>query len=309
MVTPQGSNFLKGSALLDFQESTASFDVLSNMDPADLEDLIYAPSKLFRNHINASGEIRIAARGTFDWGSMQQTDFTATVEAEHLKLPMAQLDHFTASVIGDGSLITVANAEFGLYGGEGEGEFLMEWNPALDLLPYESNLSFSEVDFRKCLVFFRDEQSVKVSGKMDGNAYIEADFSTNFFAIANGAGFIQVRDGQLADLPLFRGFSRLIRRIFPSFKIFTITRLKGNFALKNGVVSSEDILFEGNVIRAKGQGSYTQSSGFDANIQAQTVGDGMIFSAVRIFTDPLLKLFEMKLTGTLSKPVWELEKF
>ncbi len=120
---------------------------------------------------------------------------------------------------------------------------------------------------------------------------------------------MEVVDGQLADLPLFTGFSRLIRRVFPSFKIFSITRLTGNFTIENGVVSSENAIFEGNVVSAKGRGNYTPSSGFDANVHVRTLGEGKISSVVRVITDHLLKLFEMKLTGTLTDPSWKLKKF
>ena len=309
LAATQGSDFLKGSVRLNFHQSTVAFDLLSSMNPADLEDLAYAPADLFGNHINTVGKINLAGQGIFDWGSMQQTDFTVTVEAERFDLPVAQLNDFTATVTGEGPLITVSNASFGLYDGEGTGEFSIIWDPSIAVLPYETDFSFSGSDFRKFLAFFHGERPVNVSGTMAGNAYIEADFSTNFFAAATGECFIRVDKGQLADLPLFSGFSRLIRKIFPSFKVFTITKLSGNFLIEDGMASSEDALFEGNVIRAKGRGSYKPVEGFDALVQAQTLGKGKILSAVRIITDPLLKLFEMKLTGPLADPVWELEKF
>jgi len=309
LATTQGSDFLKGSVQLNFHQSTAAFDLLSSMTPAALEDLAYAPANLFGNHLSAGGKINLAGQGIFDWGSMRQTDFRVTVEAERFNLPICQLDNFAATVTGEGPLVTVSNASFGLYDGEGSGEFSVIWNPSTTVLPYETDFSFSGTDFHKFLAFFHEDRPINVSGTMAGNAYIKADFSTNFFAAATGECFIRVDKGQLADLPLFTGFSRLIRKIFPTFKVFTITRLSGSFLIEDGMASSNDALFEGNVIRAKGQGRYTPTEGFDALIQAQTLGKGKILSAVRIITDPLLKLFEMKLTGPLADPVWELEKF
>lgn len=306
----QGVDFITGSALLDFRQSTVAFNADSSMDPADLEDLIYSRINLFGNHIMAGGDIRIAAHGVFDWGSMQQTDFSAIVEAEQLRIPIAALDRFTAEVVGDGPVIAVKNARFGLYGGEGEGEFSFAWTPPQKELPYETDLSFSNVDFRPCLVYLCGDRPVTVSGKMDGNAHIEADFSTNFFSSANGEGFVHVEEGQLTDLPLFQGFSRLMRKIFPSFTVFSITSLRGNFTILDGVVSSEDAYFDGDILSAKGRGSYSQPTGFDAYIQAQVLSEGKIIKkVVHAITDPLMKLLEMKLEGTLSNPSWELEKF
>jgi len=309
VVAMQGIEFIKGSALIDFRGSTVAFDALSSMDPADLEDLIYPGINLFGNHIVAGGDIRIVAHGVFDWGSMQQTDFSAKVEAEQLRIPIAALDRFTAKVVGDGSVITVKNAKFGLYGGEGEGEFSFAWTPPRKELPYKTDLTFSNVDFYPCMAFFCTDNPVKISGKMAGNAHVEAALSTNFFSTANGTGFVRVDDGQLADLPLFQGFSRLMRKVFPAFNVFSITSLRGNFTIVDGVVSSEDAYFDGDILSAKGKGSYVPASGFDVRIQAQVLSEGKISKVVRAITDPLMKLLELKLEGPLSDPSWELEKF
>jgi len=305
----QGSDFLKGAMLLDIRESTASFDIVSSMAPTDLEDLVCPGLRLFGNHIAADGKIDIAAHGVFDWGSMEKTDFSAKVEVERLGIPIAELDSFSAKVVGDGPVIALEDARFGLYGGEGDAKFSVVWNPAEETLPYLANFSFSGVDFREFLEFFDGERPVAVSGKMDGSMRFEADLTTNFFAAAKGSGFVRVEKGQLTDLPLFNGFSRLMRKMLPSFTLFSITSLRGNFTIDDGVVSSEDAYFGGDVISAKGKGSYRPSSGFDALVQVQMLSDGRISKVVRVITDPLMKLFEMRLTGTLAKPSWKLEKF
>ncbi len=305
----QGGDFIKGSVLLDFHESTAAFDALGSMNPTDLEDLICPNLNLFGNQIKASGGLKLTARGIFDWGSMQQTDFSIQVEAEKLELPVAELDRFTADVTGDGPVISVENATFGLFGGEGEGGFSIAWKPSLKELPYETDFSFSKVDFHKFLVFFSGDRPVTVSGKMNGNVHVAADMSTNFFSMAAGKGFVHVENGQLADLPLFNGFSRLVRKVVPGFNVFSITSLRGNFIIADETISSKDAYFGGNFISAKGQGSYCPPTGFDALVQVQMLSESRIAKVVRAITDPLMKFFEMKLTGTLSEPSWKLENF
>ena len=59
------------------------------------------------------------------------------------------------------------------------------------------------------------------------------------------------------------------------------------------------------LISAKARGLYSQKDGFDAYIQVQTFSDRTISQLVRVVTDPILKLFEIKLEGTLSDPVWK----
>ena len=120
---------------------------------------------------------------------------------------------------------------------------------------------------------------------------------------------MRVDKGQLADLPLFQGFSRLMRRVFPSFTVFSITNLRGNFTIADGVIMSEDAYFEGDVLSAKGRGRYVHPTGFDATIQAQVFRDGRISRMVRIITDPLMRLLEMRLEGPVTDPSWQLQNF
>jgi hypothetical protein len=308
--TQKSDAFIKGSVLLDFYQTTAAFDIRSSINPADLEDLVVPRLDLFGNHLKVEGDTQIDAHGTFDWRRMRQTDFYAKVEAERLGLAIAELDRFSAEVVGNGPLITVSNGTFDLFGGSGSGSFSVLWEPSDDALPYELDTAFSQVDFREILLFFNEDRPVTLSGDLKGRIHVAADFSTNFFAVAKGDGSIRVDDGQLADLPLFRGFSRLMRKMFPTFTVFSITSLRGDFKIGDGVISSQEAFFEGDVISAKGRGSYSPETGLDAYVQAQVLSNGRIIAkVVRAITDPLMKLFEMKLTGTLADPEWELEKF
>jgi hypothetical protein len=100
-----------------------------------------------------------------------------------------------------------------------------------------------------------------------------------------------------------------MRKVFPGFTLFSITSLKGTFAIKDGLVSSEDAYFNGEVLSAKGRGTYGPDAGFDAYIQVQVLSESVISKVVRVLTDPLLKLLEIKLEGSISSPTWRLEKF
>ena len=309
LAATQGTDSTQGAVLIDLRKNAVGFDLSTGMNPADIEKLAYPSFDLFEKHIRMGGNVQIDAKGTFDWGTMQQTDFQAKVRAERVGLPFAKLDHFAAEVRGDGSTIAVENAAFGLFDGKGQGGFSMDWNPGKKKLPYETEITFSKINFHRFLVFLGVDPSSTIAGRLGGNAFFEGDFSTNFYATARGEGFVRVDDGQLTDLPLFRGFSRVIRKVIPSFTVFTITGLRGNFTLAEGAVSSPDAYFEGDLISAKGRGSYNFKTGFDAIMQVQMLSESRLSKVVRVITDPLLKLFEVKLTGTLAEPSWKLEKF
>lgn len=309
VVGTQAAGFIRGSVSIQLTDRTVAFDGVSEIPPAGVEDLIYPGAGLFGTHINTEGAVRIRAKGTFDWGRMESTDFSATVEAAVLDLPVARLDGFKADVIGLGTNITVRNARFGLYGGEGEGLFRLGWNPLSKPLPYTVECAFKGADLRACLAYFSGDRPVTVTGTLQGEARIAADFSTNFFASAAGEGSLQISEGQLTDLPLFQGLSRLMRKVFPAFKVFSINSLHGRFKLADGTVSTDDAYFGGDVINAKCRGSYRHPEGYDALIQAQVFKEGGLSRVVHVITDPLMKLLEIRLEGTLESPVWKLEKF
>ncbi|MEA2069624.1 MAG: AsmA-like C-terminal region-containing protein, partial [Verrucomicrobiota bacterium] len=263
---------------------------------------------LFGNKILTEGDTQIKARGTLDWGTMQETDFVAEVEAAGLGIPVAHMEGFRAVVTGAGPLVSVKEATFGLYQGSGQGEFSILLDPKANGMPYEMDVKVEGADFRKCLKFLRPEVDYKVSGVLSGNVHFEADMTRGFFETANGDGSLRVEDGQLADLPFFSGFSRLMRKVIPGFNVFSITSLSGTFVFEEGVVRSPDAYFAGDVICAKAKGSYSKKTGFDALVQGQVLSNRGLSKLVRVITDPIFKFFEFKLGGALSEPSWRLEK-
>ena len=85
-----------------------------------------------------------------------------------------------------------------------------------------------------------------------------------------------------------------MRKVVPGFNVFSITSLSGTFELKNGIVSSQDAYFYGDIISAKGSGSYSGQKGFNALVQAQVSSENAVSKLFRVITDPFFKLFEFK---------------
>jgi hypothetical protein len=308
VIAKQGADLLKGSATLDFTDGIATFDAAGSIPPEALENVIYPRINLFGNKINFGGRTEITARGCVDWRHMQATDFEAQVEAEYCRIPIGLLDGFTAKVTGKGPEIMVRDAEFAICGGQGSGDLSVRLNPKKKQFPCTFDVAVSNVDFRKYLLFFQPDENFRISGNFHGEAHLESDFSRNFFEVANGRGMISVKDGQLADLPLFRGFSNVMRKVIPSFSIFSINDLSGNFEIREGVIYSENAYFDGSLLSAKGQGSYAVDSGFDAYFQAQVFSENAVTKVLRFITDPFFKLLELKLEGPLSDPSWHIDK-
>ncbi len=308
-VAKQDLDFIKGSASLDFRNGVAGFDVAGHMNPKTIEDLIYPGYGIFTKNVKVSGPCKISGQGSVDWRQMRETSFSGRIEAQRVNLPMVAFDNFSAKVSGDGPSLRIANATFNAYGGSGVGIMSILMDPAQKGIPYKADVRVKNADFNKGLRYLYPENPHNATGDLIGSIQFDADFSQPFFRSANGKGHIEIRHGQLADLPLFRGFSNMMRMLIPSFRIFSINRLAGDFELKNGVIYSENAYFEGDLLSAKGRGSYSKDEGFDAYVQTQVFRDNNISRVFRFLTDPFLKLLEVKLEGTINDPVWKLDTF
>jgi hypothetical protein len=144
---------------------------------------------------------------------------------------------------------------------------------------------------------------------IDGTISLKADLRQDFFESANGLISLKLTKGQLADLPFFHGFSMLMRKLFPSFNTFSIHSYSGSFKLTDGVFQSENSYFGGELLSAKARGIYSKKEGFNATLQVQTLSSRPLSRIIRVVTDPLFQIFEIKLKGSLSNPTWEFDNF
>jgi hypothetical protein len=304
VLAKQGIKYLKGQAVLDYSKSVVSFDGISTMSPDAVEDLTFHSLELFGHQIEVSGDADIAARGRIDWATMRTTDFEAEVKMGGVKTPAMLFDSLTAKVVGKGPVIEIKDAMFSGHGGTGTGSMSVLANPPSDELPYKLDIQWDSVDLVSWLGFLDMASDNAGSGEMYGWLKADADLKKPFLESATGEGRIDIKNGRLADLPLFNGLSSVIRVVFPAFKMLSINRANADFTMKDGIIHSDNAYFDGDLLSAKGSGSYSVEDGFDMTIQIQLLNDNKLFALIRFLTDPVLGLLELKLGGTFEDPSW-----
>jgi len=310
LVVFQGTSFLKGAAFVDLDKSTAEFDGTTTLNPADLEAAIYPSAlHLFSDQIKMSGKMLFAGEGVVDWSTeMKKMDFTVSVSADHIEIPAGYAQNIKTTVVGKGPVISVKNSTFSLCEGSGDGGVRIYLNALPDAIPYEVDATFTNVNLQKIVLRYSKEP-VDATGDLSGSVNIRADMATNFFDKAVGVFSVKIQDGMLSDLPLFASFSKAIRFIMPSFKTFSIESLVGDFQIRNGKISSKEVVFQGDVISAVGRGSFSSKTGFDALIQTHFLKKKGLLGIVDFVTSPFTKIFEMHLTGPRTDPSWRLGTF
>ncbi|MDZ8117889.1 AsmA-like C-terminal region-containing protein [Pontiella agarivorans] len=305
-----GVDFLKGSAAVNFRQDSVTFDAFGSMNPELIEQAVYPQAGLFGRHLKTSGDTKIKAKGMLEWQTMQMTDFEAEIEVERLDIPIvAGLDHVSATVIGDGPHITVTNAAYEVYGGKGNGTFSIELDPAQTNLPYTVDVDLDRIDYKQMLQYIGKKCGERTVGKLSAEVSMTAELKQHILASASGGGHVGLEDGELGDVPVFKGFSKVMRVVVPGFKFFSITRFSMDFTLDNGQVWTENALFSGDVFHASAKGTYGLADGYNANVQVNMLADKGLSKVIRVITSPLSRLFELRLTGPLDDPSWSLKNF
>ena len=310
IVAHQEDRSLTGAVDLDFGKKKVFFKGESTIDPADLEAVIYPKSKIFTKNACFGEKVWFKGEGTVDWGKMQDTDFFGELVANEVTLPhLGRLTSLTSDVQGKGSVISLSNTKFSYFKGNGGGKLFLILDPAEKQRPYDVDFFFKDVDFEDFLSSFGRKSTSELKTVMNGNLHVRADFSTNFFAKAEGSGFLRIEGDRMADLPFFSGFSKLVRKIFPGFRFLSINSTRASFIIKDGYFFSDDAYFGGDFLSARAVGKYYPDKGFDALVQVQTLNESLVSRAIRFFTNPLTGLFKIKLTGPIDAVSWKLESF
>jgi hypothetical protein len=121
-----------------------------------------------------------------------------------------------------------------------------------------------------------------------------------------GFGRVHLRDGMIWEIPVFGIFSPMLNAVFPGLGNSRVSEGKGKFIITNSVVRSDDLEFRATALRMNYHGSVDFGQNVDARVEAELLRDvwgvGPVFSAVFW---PITKMFEYKVTGTLSHPKTE----
>lgn len=113
----------------------------------------------------------------------------------------------------------------------------------------------------------------------------------------NGFGTVSMRDGFLWDLPLFGIMTPILEGVSEGLGKSRVREGSASYFITNSVIYTADLELKTPTIRM----SYEGSVDFDANVDAK-VEAAPVSRLAGFIISPLTKLFEYKVTGTLSEP-------
>lgn len=303
-----------GNVQVDFAHDLGTFDAVSSFDPRSIARVLAPAWPTVLEKFRFEGPVYAEGRGRVDYGAGTNQAFSVTLHAEQAGSGLLQADLFDTRIEGRGSQLIFTNTTFRLCDGSGQGSAEFDLIGRDGAAPYRINAALTQIDFAK-LLLQTGTSSDRTRGQLSATVHFTADAKAGFWNSVQGGGAVEIEKGQLASLPLFGGFSRLIQTSFPMFSLFSISSFFADYELRDGAVRSDDVELGGTLFSAHARGNYSPGGGLDFVLQASPLRppgedkkwyqiDRQATEAVRWVTSPFFKFFEFKLTGNLKNPEW-----
>ena len=143
-------------------------------------------------------------------------------------------------------------------------------------------------------------------GKFSTRINLNGPLSTNHSQLVQGDVYLKIRDGRVFLLPIFGGLSQYMAKIVPGLD-FVLRQgdARADFVVGGGMMSSDNVAIEGDVLSMKGKGHYHLNQDLDYTVQLKLMkSHPLVGKLLRVITWPISKLFEFRLQGTVSEPEW-----
>ena len=118
-----------------------------------------------------------------------------------------------------------------------------------------------------------------------------------------GDGSAKVIDGDIFAIPVFGPLSGMLSAIVPGAGYSQAHKANASFAIKEGVIHTDDFKVSGKLFGMVGRGDVRfLDDKLDFDIRIDANGPGVLLT-------PMYKLFEYKGEGSISKPNWHPKRF
>ncbi len=197
----------------------------------------------------------------------------------------------TVSVMGD--RLKLDGLDAALFGGRLRGKADISLRKAKG--DYTAELFTEEIDFPTLTKLYFDFDTSK--GKLTGSFAFSG--LHDFARAIDGTGALRVTEGNVFAIPIFGPFSGILNDILPGTGYNVAHKGTCTFAMRDGVVTTDDLLIEGRGFSILGKGKLfvvDDKMDFTARINAQGLPGK--------FLDPISHLLEYVSDGNLSKPLW-----
>ncbi|MEM7791435.1 MAG: AsmA-like C-terminal region-containing protein [Verrucomicrobiota bacterium] len=228
------------------------------------------------------------------------------------------LDHLDFELYGRATGQFLRNTRFGYADGEGQLEAdLLADNSAnfkLSLIDADKAQSIRDLPQLDAVeddlileVVTLPENPKRESARLDLNVEMQGPLGDPY--LFSGYGDLEIRDPKLGSVPLLGPLSKLLQNTWMNFTSLNLNQLKMSFTLSDNLIVFDDFEILGPQTRVTGAGTMkAKEQELDMRINVAPFGNRVpkdsTLRKVTGLVNPIPKLLEFKLTGTLEKQRW-----
>ncbi|MEY4916691.1 MAG: hypothetical protein RL616_604 [Verrucomicrobiota bacterium] len=231
------------------------------------------------------------------------TDLTFEIlKADHFRWTKLSTTNITGTVHWLGQELVLTNIVAETYGGNGAGWAYFDFHPVGYGCDFKFGVAVTNLDVHELGLDLSDSKTNLIAGSLTGAAVV-TDGNTKTWRSWNGFGGVQLRDGQLWNIPLFGLLSPVLNTVTPGLGNNRATEATGTFVLTNGVARSVDAEIHTLTMRLQYVGTVDLQESVDARVTAQLLRNTpMLGEVVSTLLWPVSKIFECQVNGKVSAP-------
>lgn len=313
----RGDQKFSGTVRIDLDRKRAFFNATSGLVPSEIAQIIAPDHPTVLTNFTFTGPLSATASGQIDYSGGTNHAVQGSLSATTVSAAGLSADEFQSRIEARGDELIFSNTSMKLFDGVVQGSAVFDLQLNDGKSPYRLDLDATGLSLNQIARHISTNDHRNTKGQVSVTADITADATAGLWASANGKGTLKIKNGQLHDLPVLGGFSRLLRNTLPDFSLFSITTLYSEYELRDGALHTDNLQLGSTLISARGSGTYSLEKGLDFVLKAEPLRQTREnkewyqlhlwgADALKQGTAPLFSLLEFKLTGSLDQPDWRL---
>jgi hypothetical protein len=166
---------------------------------------------------------------------------------------------------------------------------------------FAASASFDNLDLRAVMADFAGRTN-RLSGKLRGR--VDLPFGrVGSFDGWQGSGNLALTDGFVFEFPVFGLFSPILDAISPGLGQSRASEASATFLITNSVIQTDDLEVRSPAVRMDYSGTVDFQGRLNAVVQARVLRDAWVIGPLlNLVLDPITRLFEYKVAGTIANP-------
>jgi hypothetical protein len=242
----------------------------------------------------------VYAYGTIPLADDVDPDMHFKVDGGPFNWTKFNLDHISGGVDWVGKRVMLTNIQSVFYQGRMSGSAAFDYSPD-EGTDCSFQTQVTDADLHT-LIADLSPGTNHLEGRLTGELDITRGNSSDTNSW-NGGGQVDLRDGLIWEIPLFGILSPVLEKFQKGWGQSRVDRGSATFTITNSVIRSDNLLFQATAVEIEYRGTIDFSGRVDAVVQAQLLrGMPLVGPLLSLALSPFTKLFEYKVTGTLSAP-------